>query len=105
LLDVTDELKEVIDPVMEEFDVSLEKHFFTIADGEFFQTVALGYFTTQRLIFINDSVVDLQPKVITLDPGKVDLKPMTNEVEALEQDHRSINRRVINHQLGKQFWN
>jgi hypothetical protein len=58
------------------------------------QTVALGYFTTQRLIFINDSVFDLQPKVITLDPGKVDLKPMTNEVEALEQDHRSINRRV-----------
>lgn len=61
----------------------------------------MGYFTTQRLIFINDSVNELQPKVITLDPGKVDLKPMTNEIEALEQDHRSINRRVIKQKMDK----
>ncbi|XP_065337904.1 laminin subunit alpha [Cloeon dipterum] len=76
LLDVTDELQRAIDPIMDEFD-----------------TVALGYFTTQRLIYINEFVDELQPKVITLNPDKVDLTPLQTSVEALEQDHRSVNRR------------
>jgi hypothetical protein len=59
------------------------------------QTVALGYFTTQRLLYINDSVNDLTPRVSVLDPQTVNLKPIETKIESLEQDSKSQKRRVI----------
>lgn len=56
--------------------------------------MALGYFTTQRLLYINDSVNDLYPKVNVLDPQKVDLKPIETDLEALEQNAKTQTRRV-----------
>lgn len=46
LLDVTDELTNMTDPVIEEFD-----------------NVASGFFTSRRLIYINNTVQEYKPKV------------------------------------------
>ncbi|KAG8228153.1 hypothetical protein J437_LFUL002807 [Ladona fulva] len=75
LLDVTDELASLIEPVAKDFD-----------------KVALDYFTTQRLIYINNSVYELEPKVRLLDPERVDLSPIENDVESLKDASRNHHR-------------
>ncbi|CAG2053240.1 unnamed protein product [Timema podura] len=77
LLDVTDQLKQLLDPVIIEFE-----------------TVAQGYFTNRRLLYINETANQLGPKVNLLDPLQVNLEPITQELESLEQDSRNLNRRV-----------
>lgn len=77
LLDYTDELKNITDPFIEEFE-----------------NVASGYFTTRRLNYINNTLHDLQPGVDMLDPSQGDvLKPITQELETLEQDSKNLNRK------------
>jgi hypothetical protein len=58
------------------------------------QTIAVGYFTHQRLVYINSTVSELTPKVKLLDPQLVDLHPITEELESLEQDAKNLNRKV-----------
>nr|CAD7256718.1 unnamed protein product [Timema shepardi] len=77
LLDVTDQMKQLLDPVVIEFE-----------------TVAQGYFTNRRLLYINETANQLGPKVNLLDPLQVNLEPITQELESLEQDSRNLNRRV-----------
>ncbi|KAJ9580421.1 hypothetical protein L9F63_024397, partial [Diploptera punctata] len=67
LLDVTDSLKHRIDPVANEFE-----------------TVAVSYFTHQRLAYINTTANQLAPQVKLLDPLSVNLQPITQELESLE---------------------
>jgi hypothetical protein len=59
-----------------------------------FQTIAVGYFTHQRLVYINSTANELAPKVKLLDPLLVDLRPITQELESLEQDAKNLNRKV-----------
>jgi len=77
LLDVTDQLRSRIDPVAIEFE-----------------TIAVGYFTHQRLVYINSTASELAPKVKLLDPQLVDLRPVTQELESLEQDAKNVNRKA-----------
>jgi hypothetical protein len=58
------------------------------------QTIAVGYFTHQRLVYINSTASALAPKVNLLDPLLVDLRPITQELESLEQDAKNLNRKV-----------
>lgn len=60
------------------------------------QSVAVSYFTTQRLVYINYTASQLAPDVSLLGPGIVDLTPHAHEVESLEQDARNMHRRVNN---------
>lgn len=49
-----------------------------------FQTVAEGYFTNQRLKFINDTSNELYPEVQSLDPSRVNLQPLQKKLKDLE---------------------
>ena len=61
------------------------------------QTIAVGYFTHQRLVYINSTAIELVPKVKLLDPLLVDLRPVTEELESLEQDAKNLNRKVCSY--------
>lgn len=77
LLDVTDELKDMLDPFMEEFE-----------------NVASGYFTTRRLVYINQTLQELAPEVDLLDPKTGDvLNPIVQELETIEQNSKNLNRK------------
>ncbi|XP_063239907.1 laminin subunit alpha [Bacillus rossius redtenbacheri] len=77
LLDVTDRLARTLGPVMVDFE-----------------SVAQGYFTNQRLVYINRTADELAPLVNRLEPSEVDLRPVTQELESLEQDARSLHRQA-----------
>lgn len=77
LLDVTGALKNMTDPVIVEFD-----------------NVASGYFTSRRLIYINNTVHELKPAVNLLDPSQGNiLNPLNVELEQLEQGSKGLNRK------------
>lgn len=82
LLDTTDELALLIDPIIAEYGS---------ADS--------GYFTTRRMVHINDTIKRLNPRVNELDPDQINLKPLIEELKALEQDSKNMNRRVRNNNL------
>ncbi|EGI60824.1 PREDICTED: laminin subunit alpha [Acromyrmex echinatior] len=69
LLDVTDELADLVEPVSREYS-----------------TVAEGYFTNQRLKFINDTANELYPEVKLLDPSRVNLLPLQEKLKRLENE-------------------
>ncbi|ODM92460.1 Laminin subunit alpha [Orchesella cincta] len=69
LLDDTDAMATDLDPVQKEFG-----------------SVALSYFTTQKLAYFNDTAAKLEPDVKLLDPERVDLDPYYNAVSNLETD-------------------
>lgn len=77
LLDVTDELKEIIDPVLQDI-----------------KTVADDYYTSQKLKYFDDLVDEIEPAVRKLDPHGVNLNPPRQEVEALEMDVKNLDRRI-----------
>ncbi|XP_015117099.1 laminin subunit alpha [Diachasma alloeum] len=77
LLDVTDELQSILAPVAQEFN-----------------TVAESYYTNQRLKFVNDTVNELYPKVRLLDPGRINLTPVQQEIARLDQDVSNQKRTV-----------
>lgn len=78
LLDVTDTMRNDLDPVVEEF-----------------QTIAGGYFTAQKLVYLNESVDKMEPDVKALDPNGVNLTPLRNQIESLESDIKNVDRRVL----------
>lgn len=78
LLDVTDELADLLEPVSRKYS-----------------TVAEGYFTHQRLKFINDTVNELYPEVELLDPSRVDLlMPLQKKLKRLEHEVYNQNRKI-----------
>ncbi|XP_075229000.1 laminin subunit alpha [Lycorma delicatula] len=77
LLDTTDALQLELEPVTNEF-----------------QSVAVSYFTTQRLVYINDTVNQLSPNVSLMFTSQVDLSPIQTLIESLAQDSRTINRKA-----------
>lgn len=78
LLDVTDTLKADLDPVLIDFE-----------------TVAGGFFTAQKLNYLNDLVKQIEPSVKALDPNGVNLTPLRQEIESLEMDAKNMDRRVL----------
>lgn len=58
------------------------------------QTVAVSYFTTQRLHHINETVDQLSPNVSLVGQNGVDLDPLVSNLESLEQEARILNRKV-----------
>lgn len=78
LLDVTDALANELNPV--------------IAD---FETVAGGFFTTQKLNYLNEVADKIEPEVKLLDPNGVNLTPFVTSIEGLEQHAKNFERKVI----------
>ncbi|XP_011495348.1 PREDICTED: laminin subunit alpha [Ceratosolen solmsi marchali] len=77
LLDVTDELEQLLDPVSNSF-----------------KNVADSYFTNQRLDFINDTIVKLAPEVKLLDPRRIDFEPLHQDIARLNNKAYGLKRRV-----------
>lgn len=53
-----------------------------------------GYFTNQRLKFINDTVNELDPEVKLLDPSRVNFVPLQQELSRLDLEVSNQKRRV-----------
>ena len=70
---MTDELREAIDPLSREFE-----------------TVALTFFTHQKLVSINQSVSDLRLDVVQLDVSQISFGPLEAVTVELEADSRSL---------------
>ncbi|XP_058457360.1 laminin subunit alpha [Malaya genurostris] len=77
LLDVTDELKNSIDPVLDDI-----------------KTVADDYYTSQKLKYYDDLVDEIEPAVRKLDPHGVNLNPSRQQIESLETDVKNLDRRI-----------
>lgn len=60
----------------------------------FLQETQWGYYTAQRLKHMNDTYSRLYPKVHELDQSKIDINPIIQEIESLEQDSKNMNRNV-----------
>lgn len=75
LLDVTDALENEINPVIIDFN-----------------TIAGGYFTSQKLNYFENLTKQLEPRVKLLNPNNINalVIPLQQEIDSLEQD-------VINH--------
>lgn len=58
------------------------------------QTVAEGYFTNQRLKFINDTANELYPEVKVLNPSGVNLSPLQEKLRQLEHEMTSQKRQI-----------
>ncbi|XP_018320894.1 laminin subunit alpha [Agrilus planipennis] len=78
LLDDTDALAALIDPIIIEFNA-----------------VDSGYFTTRRLTHLNDTLNELKPKVGKLQPNQINLSPVLGDLDKLETDVNSFNRKVL----------
>lgn len=79
LLNVTDALEMEIDPVTSEF-----------------QTIASGFFTSQKLKHFDDLTEVIEPEVRALDPNGVNLKPLTDSIEHLESNTKKHERNLRN---------
>jgi len=84
LLDETDKMGFILNPVKEEFD-----------------QVAVSYFTTQRLVYFNESSELLEPGVALLNPSKEDLNPYTDGVHSLQTESKTQRQKaeVLNESL------
>lgn len=87
LLDVTDGLYDIIEPVSMDF-----------------KSIASDYFLIQKLDYINKTVGELNSKVSVLDPSDIELTPIILEIESLDQDINSLNRQAeYNAENGKEL--
>ncbi|XP_037900995.1 laminin subunit alpha [Glossina fuscipes] len=77
LLDVTDRLRYEIDPVMDEF-----------------QSVALAFFTSQKLNYYDELAEKVAPEVQSLDPKSVNLDPSRSAVSELEAEAKMYLKQV-----------
>lgn len=92
LLDVTDALANELQPVTDDF-----------------QTVADGFFTSQKLKYFNELADSIEPQVRALDPNEVNLTPVGSSIDALESEAKNYERKVryanetaIGHLIGGQ---
>ncbi|KAJ8668735.1 hypothetical protein QAD02_010398 [Eretmocerus hayati] len=88
LLDVTDDLEALLDPVASSFE-----------------NVTDSYLTNQRLDFINDTVNELSPKVKLLDPRRVVLDPLKQDIAKLGDKAFALRRRIEILKLAGNEWN
>lgn len=77
LLDVTDAISNELQPVIVDF-----------------QTVAGGYFTSQKLNYLDDLANKIEPDVKALDPNSVNLAPLVNSIDGLESEAKSFERKL-----------
>lgn len=77
LLDVTDSMRYQIDPVMHEF-----------------QSVALAFFTSQKLNYYNEIADKIAPDVANLDPKRINLDPSRALVAELESEAKMYGKQV-----------
>lgn len=77
LLDVTDSIADELDPVIVEF-----------------QTVAGGFFTSQKLKYLDELASQIEPDVKALDPNRVNLTPLTQSIDALESEAKNFERKL-----------
>lgn len=77
LLDVTDAMRYRIDPVVEEF-----------------QSVALAFFTSQKLNYYDNLANEIAPDVQNLDPKSVNLEPSRIVISGLESDAKQYAKQV-----------
>ncbi|ERL89440.1 hypothetical protein D910_06807 [Dendroctonus ponderosae] len=76
LLDDTDALAALIDPIIIEFD-----------------STQSGYFTRRKLDSMREHLDRLRPKFDEVDPRQVNLTGLIQELESLEQDSKNLNRK------------
>lgn len=88
LLDVTDAIANELDPVIDEF-----------------QTVAGGFFTSQKLKYLDQVAINLEPDVKALDPNSVDLSPLSSGIDELESDAKKFEQKLnyINQRINDQL--
>lgn len=77
LLNVTDALADELKPVIDDF-----------------QTVADGYFTSQKLKYFNELTDSIEPQVRALDPNEVNLSPLSLSIDGLESEAKNYERKV-----------
>lgn len=77
LLDVTDSLDNELKPIIDDF-----------------QTVAGGFFTSQKLKYFNELADKIEPDVKNLDPSSINLSPLTTSIEALESEAKVLDRKL-----------
>lgn len=77
LLDVTDSLYTELDPVIIEF-----------------QTVAGGFFTSQKLKFYDELADEINPEVQNLEPQSLNFTPLSSKIDQLELDVKSYGRQL-----------
>lgn len=59
-----------------------------------FDNVASGYFTSRKLVYINNTVNELLPTIELLDPSQAAmLDPLYENLEKLEQESKTLNRK------------
>lgn len=88
LLDVTDAISNELNPVIIDF-----------------QTVAGGYFTSQKLNYLDELAEKLAPDVKVLDPNSVNLNPLSDSIDALESKAKGFERKLqkINETINEQL--
>lgn len=77
LLDVTDSLAAELNPVIVDF-----------------QSIADGYFTSQKLNHFNSIADEIEPKVKALDPNGINLTPIGLNIDSLESDAKNHERKA-----------
>lgn len=77
MLDVTDEIKNRIDPVVTEYE-----------------SVALTFFTHQKLASLNQSANDLRNEVVAVDISNIDFVSLDSKIIGLEAQSRSLKIRA-----------
>jgi laminin alpha 3/5 len=77
LLDTTDELQDLIDPIILEFD-----------------SANSGHFTRRKLENMRELLKELKPKFDEVDPKQISLDLYIEELETLEQDSKNLNRKA-----------
>ncbi|CAG9771124.1 unnamed protein product [Ceutorhynchus assimilis] len=76
LIDDTDALAAMIDPIIIEFD-----------------STQSGYFTRRKLDSMREQLEKLKPKFDEVDPRQISLTGPMQELESLEQDSKNLNRK------------
>lgn len=59
-----------------------------------FQSVADGFFTSQRLNHFNELADQIEPQVRALDPNEVNLSPLSLSIDELESEAKNYERKV-----------
>jgi hypothetical protein len=54
-----------------------------------------GYFTAQRLLYLNDTVSKLKPNLTNLISSSTDLFPLNKNLTDFQKDITNLNRKVI----------
>lgn len=59
-----------------------------------FQTVAGGFFTSQKLKYLDELTDKIEPDVRALDPNRVDLSPLSSSIDALSAESKKFEHKL-----------